>query len=230
MTVAFGFMMASVVVFLAFIHHIAQSLRAATIITRISEDTRQLLEHKFPSDAEAVSPFALPEVRADGSARTARGSSSASATTPFDDWPRSARPRSASCGRSASSSLRVPPSPPCTERTRSTTPSVRGAIHLGVERSLDEDVAFGCDSWWTSPSVPCLPASTTPPPRSRSSTSSTTCSAASAPEPFAPTDAHRRRPPRRRRPRARLRRLPHPRRRRNRPLGLGRGPHPVSPA
>lgn len=47
-TVAFGLVLASVLVFLAYIHHIAQSIRAATILASIADDTRALLDDRFP--------------------------------------------------------------------------------------------------------------------------------------------------------------------------------------
>lgn len=51
-TIAFALVLASVLVFLAYIHHIAQSIRAATILASIAEDTRALLDDRFPPDAK----------------------------------------------------------------------------------------------------------------------------------------------------------------------------------
>jgi uncharacterized membrane protein len=59
-TVAFGFVLGSVVVFLVYIHHIAQSIRAATIIATIAQDTRALLERRYPPDARQTAPVVLP--------------------------------------------------------------------------------------------------------------------------------------------------------------------------
>ncbi len=50
-TVAFLLVLASVVVFLAYIHHIAQSIRAATILAAIADDTRDLIDDLVPPDA-----------------------------------------------------------------------------------------------------------------------------------------------------------------------------------
>ena len=62
-TFAFAFVLASVLVFLAFIHHIAQSIRAATILASIADDTRALLGDRFPAGAQpepALSPRGQP--------------------------------------------------------------------------------------------------------------------------------------------------------------------------
>ncbi|CAN5545897.1 DUF2254 domain-containing protein [soil metagenome] len=59
-SVAFGFVLASVVVFLVYIDHIAQSIRAASIVTRIAEETREVLEKRHPAVAEQRSPLEPP--------------------------------------------------------------------------------------------------------------------------------------------------------------------------
>lgn len=59
-TVAFGFVLASVVVFLFYIDHVAQSIRAASIVDRIGQETRRALESEHPADAEQRSPLPLP--------------------------------------------------------------------------------------------------------------------------------------------------------------------------
>ncbi len=51
-TLSFVLVLASVLVFLAYIHHIAQSIRAAAILASIADHTRTLLEERFPVDAE----------------------------------------------------------------------------------------------------------------------------------------------------------------------------------
>ena len=51
-TLAFLFVLASVLVFLAYINHIAQSIRAATILATIADDTRKLIEDRFPDDEQ----------------------------------------------------------------------------------------------------------------------------------------------------------------------------------
>ena len=49
---AFAFVLASVIVFLFYLHHIAQSIRVATIITEIGEETRRVLERWHPRDPD----------------------------------------------------------------------------------------------------------------------------------------------------------------------------------
>lgn len=50
-TAAFALVLASVLVFLAYIHHIAQSIRAAAILDSIAEDTRELIDTLVPEDS-----------------------------------------------------------------------------------------------------------------------------------------------------------------------------------
>lgn len=59
-TVAFGFVLASIVVFLAYIHHIAQSIRAATIIATIGDEARERLEQREPGGGEGDPRAELP--------------------------------------------------------------------------------------------------------------------------------------------------------------------------
>ena len=60
MTVALGFILASVGVFLAYIHHITQSIRVATIVASIGRDTRVVLERRHPVDGEEQDRLPLP--------------------------------------------------------------------------------------------------------------------------------------------------------------------------
>lgn len=59
-TVAFGFVLASVAVFIFYIDHIAQSIRAATIVTQIGEDTRAVIGRTHPSDTRGLPGVAPP--------------------------------------------------------------------------------------------------------------------------------------------------------------------------
>ena len=52
-TAAVILVFASVLVFLQYIHHITQSIRAATIITRIAGETRALIARRYPQDGDA---------------------------------------------------------------------------------------------------------------------------------------------------------------------------------
>ena len=61
-TMAFVLVFASVVVFLLYLHHTAQSIRVATIIGEIARETRDVLDRRYPVDADADSPGAKTEV------------------------------------------------------------------------------------------------------------------------------------------------------------------------
>ncbi|MFW5470680.1 DUF2254 domain-containing protein [Knoellia sp. CPCC 206435] len=59
-TVAFVLVLTSVLVFLAYIHHIAQSIRASTIIASIADDARALLDRRFPLDSPRLAELPVP--------------------------------------------------------------------------------------------------------------------------------------------------------------------------
>ncbi len=65
MTVAFAFVLASVGLFIRYIDHVANIIRAATIVTYIGTQSRRVLEQRYPSDLTAggvrtpVSPAVL---------------------------------------------------------------------------------------------------------------------------------------------------------------------------
>lgn len=52
-TAAVVLVFVSVLVFLRYIHHITQAIRASTIVTRIAQETRALIVRRYPEDAEA---------------------------------------------------------------------------------------------------------------------------------------------------------------------------------
>ena len=142
-TVAFGFVLLSVVVFLLYIHHIAQSIRAATIITRIGDETRALIDARYPSDAEPPERLALPE-----GAGTAVDAAKPGIIRGVDDR------RLADLAVRHGVVLCVTPTvgdfvPAGGELLRVHGDDVpqpaelRAAIYAGDERSLDEDVGFG---------------------------------------------------------------------------------------
>lgn len=62
-TVAFGFVLASVVILFVYIDHIAQSIRAASIANRIADETRWVLASRHPADAEQRSPLPVPRTQ-----------------------------------------------------------------------------------------------------------------------------------------------------------------------
>ena len=142
-TVAFGFVLASVVVFLVYIDHIAQSIRAATIVDRIAEETRGVLESRHPADAEQRS--ALPFPRTHGHRIDADGPG---VVQEVDDDALLALAEEHGvtiCLLRALGEF-VPGGAPLLEVHGSGRPdedALRAAVHVGKERALDEDVGFG---------------------------------------------------------------------------------------
>ncbi len=142
-TAAFGFVLASVVVFLGYINHIAQSIRAATIITKIAKDTRALLERQFPADAESVPPRPLPAIEGSRISVDEPG-----VVQQIDDQAllQLAEEHSATICLLRSVGEFVPAGAALLEIYGEDMPdeqALRAAVHLGNERSLDEDVGFG---------------------------------------------------------------------------------------
>ncbi len=142
-TLAFGFVLASVVVFLVYIDHIAQSIRAATIVTRIADETRAVLERRHPADAEPVAPLPLPTT--DGHAVAADGPG---VVQHVDDAALSdlAVAHTATICLVRAVGEFVPEGAPLLHvhgEDRPDEGALRAAVHLGKERLLDEDIGFG---------------------------------------------------------------------------------------
>jgi len=142
-TAAFGFVLASVVVFLAYINHIAQSIRASTIITKIAKETRALLERQFPADAESVPSRPLPVIEGSRISADQPG-----VVQQIDDHAlvHLAEKHSVTVCLLRSVGEFVPAGAALLEIYGEVMPDekvLRAAIHLGNERSLDEDVGFG---------------------------------------------------------------------------------------
>jgi uncharacterized membrane protein len=142
-TVAFGFVLASVVVFLVYINHIAQSIRISTIITMIAKDTRALIERRFPADAELTPPRSLPTLRG-----TRVSADEPGVVQQIDDHALVglAEKHSVTIRLLRSVGEFVPTGSALLEIHGEDTPDardLRAAVHLGNERSLDEDVGFG---------------------------------------------------------------------------------------
>jgi uncharacterized membrane protein len=142
-TVAFGFVLASVVVFLGYIHHIAQSIRAATIITRIGQETRALLRRRFPPDAPPAAGLPLP---AGPGVLIPAGQPGVVQQVDDGALSRLAQEHSVTvCLRRAVGEF-VPAGAPLFEIHGHDLPDqkrLRAAVSVGSERSLDEDVGFG---------------------------------------------------------------------------------------
>lgn len=142
-TAAFGFVLASVAVFLGYIHHIAQSIRVATIIHKIGEDTRKLLERRYPPDADPATRMKLPTGQ-----RTRVPAKKPGVVQEIDD--------EALLGLAARHHVMihllravgefVPAGAPLLDIYGEDPPQVDrllAAIRCGRERSLDQDVGFG---------------------------------------------------------------------------------------
>lgn len=102
--VAFLFVLASVVVFLFYIHHIAQSIRVATIIASIGADTRALIERAIlSSSTNGTPPSTCPSTgrsaRRASSSPDGRASLWPSTTGCWPGWPRAATAWWSSCER-----------------------------------------------------------------------------------------------------------------------------------
>ncbi len=142
-TVAFAFVLGSVVVFLAYINHIGQSIRVATIIDRIGADTRAALGRRHPADAESPSPTTSPTGPVHQVAAEAAG-----VVQRIDD---DALQHLAQQHHVTVCLLRavgeyVPTGAPLLKVYGEDPPPddhLRAAVHSGRERSLDEDVGFG---------------------------------------------------------------------------------------
>ena len=142
-TVAFLFLLASVALFLGYIHHIAQSIRAATIISNIGDDARGLLDRQHPVDARPAPRLAPP----DGPSHLVLARRPGVVQRVDDDT----LERAADEHRVTVCLLRavgefVPAQAPLLEVHGGDVPEADQllcAVHLGRERNLDEDVGFG---------------------------------------------------------------------------------------
>jgi uncharacterized membrane protein len=142
-TVAFGLVLASVLVFLAYIHHIAQSIRAAAIIASIADDTRSLIEDRLPADSRPTRGLPLPT----GQTRTI-AADRPGVVQWVDD--------TALADAAESQGVTVELLRAVGEFVASGAPlalvhgeapfdegQLYAAVHVGRERSMDEDVGFG---------------------------------------------------------------------------------------
>nr|WP_301539032.1 DUF2254 domain-containing protein [Nocardioides sp. zg-1230] len=142
-TVAFGFVLASVVVFLLYIDHIAQSIRAATIITQIAKDTREAIERSYPADTEARPRVAPPATAGHRVAAEAPG-----VVQQVDDQGllALAAEHGATIRVLRAIGEFVPEGSALLDVHGEDLPdeeSLRARVHLGKERVLDDDPGFG---------------------------------------------------------------------------------------
>lgn len=142
-TMAFGLVLASVVVFLFYIDHIAQSIRAASIVTRIAEETRALLEQRHPSDAVARPSLPRPVTEGRRILADAPG-----VVQQVDDQALLSLAEEHGvtiCVLRALGEF-VPEGAALLEVHGEGEPdeaAIRSHVHLGKERSTDQDVGFG---------------------------------------------------------------------------------------
>jgi uncharacterized membrane protein len=142
-TLAFVFVMASVVVFLGYIHHIAQSIRVATIIGNIGDETRKLLERRHPADATGAEPAAQPN---ETQHRIAADHPGVVQQVDDDILRRLAEKHSVSITLMRAVGEFVPAGAPLLTIHGDDVPDpgkLQAAVTLGRERSMDEDVGFG---------------------------------------------------------------------------------------
>jgi len=142
-TLAFGFVLASVVVFLGYIHHIAQSIRAATIVTNIGDDTRRLLERRYPPNAEPAPDMSVPNGPA---VRVPAGQLGVVQGVDDESLLRLAEQHNVTIRLLRAVGEFVPSGAPLLQVHGVDPPDqdrLRAAVRLGTERSFDEDVGFG---------------------------------------------------------------------------------------
>lgn len=142
-TVAFGFVLASVAVFLGYIHHITQSIRAATIITNIWKETVKLLEHRYPGGAAPFSVAAHPEGPVH---RMCADRSGVVQRIDEQQLQRLAEQRKVTIYVLRSVGAFVPAGAPLFDIYGDQVPDpgkLLGTVRLGAERSTEEDVGFG---------------------------------------------------------------------------------------
>ena len=142
-TAAFALVLTSVMVFLAYIHHIAQSIRAATILASIADDTRALLDQRVPEDSRLEPELPLP--------RGTRRSIAAGGPGVLQ-WVEDAKLADAAQRQGVSIELLravgefVPGGAPLA-LVHGDAPfddnTLHEAVHFGRERSMDQDVGFG---------------------------------------------------------------------------------------
>lgn len=142
-TVAFVLVLASVLVFLAYIHHIAQSIRAAAIIASIADDTRALIEARLPADSPSKPVLPLPT----GQSRTI-----AADRPGVVQWVDDTALADAAESQGVSVELLravgefVATGAPLAlvhGEAQFDEGQLYAAVHVGRERSMDEDVGFG---------------------------------------------------------------------------------------
>ena len=142
-TGAFVLVLISVLVFLTYIHHIAQSIRAATILASIAEDTRDLLDERVPQDSRPEAELPLPQGLRRSIAAPGHG---------VVQWVDDDALADAAQGEGVTIELlravgEFVPSGAALAVVHGDAPfdddTLHAAVHLGRERSMDQDIGFG---------------------------------------------------------------------------------------
>ena len=142
-TVAFGFVLASVGLFLAYIHHIAQSIRAASIIAHIGAETRALLERRHPQDGGSAVPGVVKRGPAQ---RVTAAQPGVVQRIDEEALGELAAEHDVTVQLLRSAGEFVAAGAPLLDvhgHGQPPTDQLRAAVLLGRERSMDEDVGFG---------------------------------------------------------------------------------------
>jgi uncharacterized membrane protein len=142
-TGAFTLVLISVLVFLTYIHHIAQSIRAASILASIADDTRVLLDERVPEDSRTEPNVLLPQ-----GTRRSIAADGPGVVQWVDDGALmdAAQRQGVSIVMLRAVGEFVPGGAPLAlvhGDAKFDDSTLRAAVHLGRERSMDQDVGFG---------------------------------------------------------------------------------------
>jgi uncharacterized membrane protein len=152
---AFALLLASVAAFIYYIDHMAQAIRATTVIVRIWEETVDAIERRLPANARDVPAVDEPEERAASigaephPGRVIIKAPTAGVVVAVDDA--AVLAVAARAGREvelvAAIGDFIPEGAPLAQLSgewdRHAADDVRDAIAIGAERTLEQDVAFG---------------------------------------------------------------------------------------
>ena len=142
-TGAFALLLISVLVFLLYIHHIAQSIRAASILASIADDTRTLLDERVPQDSRSEPELPLPQ----GPRRSIAAAGPGVVQWVDDDALVEAAQREGVMIELLRAVGEFVPSGAPLALVHGDAPfdddTLHQAVHLGRERSMDQDLGFG---------------------------------------------------------------------------------------
>ena len=138
--VAYVLVMISIVVLVLYVHHIGQSLRVASLIELVGTDTRRLLDEQYPERQDAEVRVADDEIVAPQSGVV----SHIAHDKLVEHRPgRRLLPRPAARARRVRARRGPAASRSRATRLASTESAAAEAVVLGLERTLDQDVAYG---------------------------------------------------------------------------------------